>query len=167
MSAPAKSTSPIAPAATKSKDWMKASTLELMSGSEDKLSVLNTKAKERHCHKQVRREERQHREAKEKRAHKEVEARACEEAERAKVEVEKERVESQARVESEQRKVAEVAAKQRVVEVAAKQKAMVQEASKKRAREEPEVGPVGEVQYIFLFIFFCLLTDFFADVCAV
>jgi len=38
-------------------------------------------------------------------------------------------------MESEQRKAA--------AEVAAKQQAMVQEASKKRAREELEAGPVG------------------------
>jgi len=54
--------------------------------------------------------------------------------------VEKERAESQ------QRKAAEEAAKQRAVEVAAKQKTMAQDASKKRAREEPEAGPVGEVR---------------------
>jgi len=41
MSAPTKSTSPITPAAIESKDWMKASTPELVSGSEDKSSVLD------------------------------------------------------------------------------------------------------------------------------
>ena len=80
ISAPAKSTTPIAPAVVKSKDWMKANTPELLSGSEDKSSVLDAKAKERHRHKQVRREERQRREVEEKRA--------CEEAECAKAEAE-------------------------------------------------------------------------------
>jgi len=62
MSATAKSNSPIASAATKSRDWMKASTLELQSSSKDKSNVLNAKAKEcRHC-KQVKREEKQCRE---------------------------------------------------------------------------------------------------------
>jgi len=42
--------------------------------------------------------------------------------------------------------VAEEAAKQRAVEVATKQKTMAQDASKKRVREEPEAGPVGEVR---------------------
>jgi len=66
--------------------------------------------------------------------------------------VEKERAESQAWVESQawaesqQRKVTEEAAKQRAVEVAAKQKTTVHEVSKKRVREEPEAGPVGEVR---------------------
>ena len=36
MSAPAKSTTPIAPAIVESKDWTKATTPELQSGSEDK-----------------------------------------------------------------------------------------------------------------------------------
>jgi len=35
-----------------------------------------------------------------------------------------------------------------------------QEASKKRAREEPEASPVGEVQYVFILIYFCFC---FAD----
>jgi len=47
MSAIAKSNSPIAPVTTESKDWMKASTLELQSGSKDKSDVLDAKAKER------------------------------------------------------------------------------------------------------------------------
>jgi len=46
MSTIAKSTSPIAPAATESRDWMKTSTLELQSGSEDESDVLNAKVKE-------------------------------------------------------------------------------------------------------------------------
>jgi len=48
MSATAMSNSPITPVATKSKDWMKASMLELQSGSEDKSDILDAKAKE-HC----------------------------------------------------------------------------------------------------------------------
>ena len=56
MSNIAKSTSPIAPAATESKDWMKACILELQSGSEDKSDVLDAKAKECRQHKQVKRE---------------------------------------------------------------------------------------------------------------
>jgi len=44
----AKSTTPIAPIAIESKDWTKASTLELQSGSEDKSDDLDTKAKEHH-----------------------------------------------------------------------------------------------------------------------
>jgi len=164
MSAPAKSTTPIAPAIVESKDWTKANTLELLSGSEDKSSVLNTKAKERCRRKQVRKEERQCQEAEEKRA--------CEEAERAKAEAErkvreeaeckareqaeKERVESQAWAESQQRKAAEEAAKQRAVEVAAKQKTTAHEASKKRAREEPETGPVSIPFLYFIFVFVLL-----------
>jgi len=143
MSAPAKSTTPIAPAVVESKDWMKATTPELQSGSEDELSVLDAKVKERRRRKQVRREERQRREAEERRAREEAERKARKEAEaerKAREQVEKERVESQ------QRKAAEEAAKQRAVEVAAKQKTMVQDVSKKRAREEPEAGPVGEVR---------------------
>jgi len=61
MSAPAKSTTPIDPAIVESKDWTKATTPELQSGSEDESSVLNAKAKEHRRHKQVRREERQRR----------------------------------------------------------------------------------------------------------
>jgi len=48
MSTIAKSNSPVAPVTTKSKDWTKASTPELQSGSEDESDVLNAKAKE--CH---------------------------------------------------------------------------------------------------------------------
>jgi len=143
MSAPAKSTTPIAPAIVESKDWTKATTPELQSGSEDESSVLDAKAKERRCRKQVRREERQRREAEERRVHEEAERKAREEAEaerKAREQAEKERAESQ------QRKAAEEAAKQRAVEVAAKQKTTAQDASKKRAREEPEAGPVGEVR---------------------
>jgi len=162
MSAPAKSTTPIAPAVFESKDWTKATTPELLSGSEDESGVLDAKAKERRRRKQVRREERQRREAEEKRAREEAERKAREEAERVKAEAErkareeverkareqaeKERAESQARAESQQRKAAEEAAKQRAVEVAAKQKTTAQEVSKKRAREEPEAGPVGDVR---------------------
>ena len=161
MSAPTKSTTPIAPAVVESKDWMKATTPELLSGSEDESSVLNAKAKECDCRKQVRREERQCQEMEEKRACEEGERKAHKEAEHAKAEaerkareeveckvckqVEKERAESQARVESEQRKAAEVAAKQRVADVAAKQKTTVPEALKKRARGEPEPSLAGEV----------------------
>jgi len=46
MSNIAKFTSPIAPAATESKDWTKASTPELQSGSEDESDILDAKAKE-------------------------------------------------------------------------------------------------------------------------
>jgi len=46
MSNIAKSTSPVAPAATESKDWMKASMLELQSSSEDESDVLDAKVKE-------------------------------------------------------------------------------------------------------------------------
>jgi len=89
MSAPAKSTTPIAPAVVESKDWTKANTLELLSSSKDESSVLDAKAKERCRRKQVRREERQRWEAEEKRAREEAEREACEEAERAKVEAER------------------------------------------------------------------------------
>jgi len=86
MSATAKSVSPVTPAATKSKDWTKASTPELQSGSEDESDILDAKVKERHCRKQVKREEKQRREEAERRACEEAEARAREEAERAKAE---------------------------------------------------------------------------------
>jgi len=168
MSAPAKSTTPIAPAVVESKDWTKATTLELLSGSEDESSVLDAKAKERHRRKQVRREERQRWEVEEKRAREEAERKAREEAEaecKAREEVErkerkqaeKERAESQARAESQQRKAAEEAAKQRAVEVAAKQKTTAQEASKKRAREEPEAGLVS-ISFLYFISVFVLLT---------
>jgi len=62
MSNIAKSTSPIAPTATESKDWTKASTPELQSSSEDKSDVLDAKVKERRRRKQVKREEKQCRE---------------------------------------------------------------------------------------------------------
>jgi len=62
MSATAKSNSPIASAATESRDWMKASTPELQSGSEDESNILDAKAKERRRCKQVKREEKQRRE---------------------------------------------------------------------------------------------------------
>jgi len=138
MSATAKSTTPTVPSVVEPKDWTKAPTPELQSGSEDKSDVLNTKVKE-HCRrKQVKREEKQHRE--------EAERRACEEVERAKVEVEqkaREEVERQARKQAEKDR-AEV--QWRAAEVAARQRAMAQEASKKRMREEPEAGPVGELR---------------------
>jgi len=89
MSNIAKSTSPVAPAATESKDWTKASTPELQSGSEDESDVLDAKAKECRRRKQVKREEKQRREEAERRAREEAEARAREEAERAKVEAER------------------------------------------------------------------------------
>jgi len=47
MSATAKSTTPTAPSAVKPKDWTKALTLELQSGSEDEVSILDAKMKER------------------------------------------------------------------------------------------------------------------------
>ena len=62
-----------------------------------------------------------------------MEARAREEAEaeqKAREQVEKDRAEVQ----------------WRAAEVAARQRTLAQEASKKRAREEPEAGLVGEVQ---------------------
>jgi len=62
MSNIAKSTSPVAPAATKSKDWTKASMPELQSSSEDESDVLDAKAKEHRQRKQVKREEKQRRE---------------------------------------------------------------------------------------------------------
>jgi len=129
MSAIAKSTSPVAPVATKSRDWMKASTPELQSGSEDKSNVLDTKVKERHRCKQVKREEKQHREEAERRACEEAEQKAREEAEcQACKQVEKDRAEVQ----------------RRAAEVTARQRALTQEASKKRAREELEAGLSGD-----------------------
>jgi len=44
----AKSTTPTVPSAVESKDWTKATTPELQSGSEDEVSVLDAKTKERH-----------------------------------------------------------------------------------------------------------------------
>jgi len=133
MSAIAKSNSPVTPVTTEPKDWMKAPTPELQSGSEDKSDVLDAKAKERRRCKQVKREEKQCREEVERRAHEEVEARARKEAERAKAEAE-----WKAREEAEKDKV-EV--QRRAAEVAARQRALAQEASKKRVREESEAGP--------------------------
>jgi len=144
MSNIAKSTSPVAPVTTESKDWTKASTPELQSGSEDKSDVLDAKAKERCQRKQVKREEKQRREEAERRAREEVEARAREEVERAKAEAERkarEEAEHQAREQAEKDR-AEV--QQRAAEVAARQKALAQEALKKRAREEPEAGLSGD-----------------------
>jgi len=144
MSNIAKSTSPVAPAATESKDWTKASMPELQSGSEDKSDVLDAKAKECCRRKQVKREEKQRREEAERRAREEVEARAREEAERAKAEAErkaKEEAERQAREQAEKDR-AEV--QRRAAEVTARQRVLAQEASKKRAREEPKAGPSGD-----------------------
>ena len=62
MSATAKSTSPVAPVTNKPKDWAKAPTPELQSGSEDEPDVLNAKAREHRRRKQVKREEKQCRE---------------------------------------------------------------------------------------------------------
>jgi len=141
MSAIAKSNSPVAPITTEPKDWTKAPMPELQSGSEDESDVLDAKAKERRRRKQVKREEKQRREEAERRAREEAEARAREEAERAKAEAERkarEEVERQAREQAEKDK-AEV--QRRAAEVAARQRALVQEASKKRVREEPEAGP--------------------------
>jgi len=143
MLATAKSTSPIAPIATESRDWTKASTPELQSGSEDESDVLDAKAKERRRRKQVKREERQRREEAERRARKEAEVRAREEAERAKAEAEQ-KAREQAEREQAEKDRAEV--QRRAAEVAARQRALAQEASKKRAREEPEAGPVGEAR---------------------
>ena len=56
-------------------------------------------------------------------AREEVERQACEQVEKDREEVQR-----------------------RAAEVAARQRAMAQEASKKRTREEPEAGPVGEVR---------------------
>jgi len=62
MSAIAKSNSPVAPVTTEPKDWMNALMPELQSSSKDKSDVLDAKVKE-HCRrKQVKREEKQHRE---------------------------------------------------------------------------------------------------------
>jgi len=72
MSNIAKSTNPVAPAATESKDWTKASTPELQSGSEDESDILNAKVKERRRRKHLKREEKRREEA---------ERRVCEEAE--------------------------------------------------------------------------------------
>jgi len=66
----------------------------------------------------------------------EAEAKAREEVERAKVEAER-----QVRKQAEKDRV-EV--QRRAAEVTARQKVLAQEASKKRAREELEVGPSGD-----------------------
>ena len=144
MSAIAKSTSPITPAATKSRDWTKAPTPELRSSSEDESDVLDAKVKERCCHKQVKREEKQRREGAERRAREEAEARAREEAERAKAEVERKVREEAERQACEQAEKDRAEVQRRAAEVAAKQRVMAQEASKKRAREEPEACPSGD-----------------------
>jgi len=77
----AKSTSPIVPTAIKSRDWTKASTPELQSGSEDESDILDAKVKEHHHCKQVKREEKQCKEEVERQACEEAEARACKEVE--------------------------------------------------------------------------------------
>jgi len=131
MSATAKSNSPVSPVTNEPKDWAKAPTPELQSGSEDEPDVLDAKAKERRRRKQVKREEKQRREEAERRAREEAEAerKAREEVERqAREQVERDRAEVQ----------------RGAAEAAAKQRAMAQEASKKRAREEPEAGPSGD-----------------------
>jgi len=138
MSNIAKSTTPTVPSAVKSKDWTKVTTLELQSGSEDEVSVLNAKTKECRQHKQVKREEKQCREEVEQQVREEAEA------EHAKAEAERkvrEEAEHQAREQAEKDR-AEV--QQRAAEVAARQRAMAQEASKKQAREEPEAGLSGD-----------------------
>jgi len=136
MSNIAKSTTPTVPSAVESKDWTKVTTPQLQSGSKDKASVLNAKMKERRRHKQVKREEKQCRE--------EVEAKAHKEVEHTKVEVDqkaREEAEHQVRKQVEKDR-AEV--QWRAAEVTARQRALAQEASKKRAREEPEAGSSGD-----------------------
>jgi len=144
MSATAKSNSPIASAATESRDWTKASTLELQSGSEDESDVLDTKAKEHHRCKQVKREEKQHGEEAERRVREEAEARAREEVECAKAEAEQKVREEAERQACEQAEKDRAEVQRRAAEVAARQRALAQEALKKRAREEPEAGPSGD-----------------------
>jgi len=144
MSAIAKSNSPVAPVTTEPKDWTKAPTPELQSGSEDKSDVLDTKVKECRRHKQVKREEKQHREEVERRAREEAEARAREEVERAKAEAEQKAREEAERQVREQAEKDRAEVQRRAAEVTARQKALAQEASKKRAREEPEVGLSGD-----------------------
>jgi len=82
MSAPAKSNTPTAPSAVESRDWTKATTPELQSGSKDEASILDAKTKERRRRKQVKKEEKQRQEEAERRVREEAEARAREEAER-------------------------------------------------------------------------------------
>ena len=150
MSATAKSTSPVAPVATESRDWTKASTPELQSGSEDESDVLDAKAKERCRRKQVKREEKQRREEAERRACEEAEARAREEAEqKAREEAERKAREEAERQVREQAEKDRAEVQRRAAEVAARQRPMVQEASKKRMREEPEAGPVSTFDYFF------------------
>jgi len=76
MSNIAKSITPTVPSAVESKDWTKATTPELQSGSEDEASILDAKMKERRRRKQVKKEEKQRREEAERRAREEAEARA-------------------------------------------------------------------------------------------
>jgi len=144
MSNIAKSTTPATPSAFESKDWTKAPTPELQSGSEDESDVLDAKAKERRRRKQVKKEEKQRREEAERRAREEAEARAREEAERAKAEAERKAKEEAERQACEQAEKERAEVQRRAAEVAARQRAMAQEASKKRAREEPEAGPSGD-----------------------
>ena len=155
MSATAKSNSPITPAATKSRDWMQASTLELQSGSEDESDILDAKAKERCRRKQVKREEKQRGEEVERRAHEEAEARAREEAER------------KARKETEHQAREQAGMQQKDAEITARQRALVQEVLKKRMREELETGLVGEVWLVCLIPSLVFNTDFYADACIV
>ena len=63
-----------------------------------------------------------------------------EEAERAKAEVERKAKEEAERQAHEQAEKERAEVQWRAAEVVARQRAMVQEALKKRAREEPEVG---------------------------
>jgi len=131
MSTTAKSTTPTVPSAVESKDWTKASTLELQSSSEDEVSVLDAKMKERHRCKQVKKEEKQCQEEVERQACKEAEARARKEAGCAKAEAEqKVREEAECQV-HEQAEKDRVEVQQRAAEVAARQRALAQEASKK------------------------------------
>jgi len=144
MSNIAESTTPTVPSAVESKDWTKATTPELQSGSKDEASVLDAKTKERRRRKQVKREEKQCREEAERRVHEEAEARAREEAERAKAEVERKAKEEAERQVREQAEKDRAEVQRRAAEVAARQRALVQEALKKRVRDEPEAGPSGD-----------------------
>jgi len=74
----------------------------------------------------------------------EAEAKACEEVERAKAEVEQKAREEAERQACEQVEKDRAEVQWRAAEVAARQRELMQEASKKRAREEPEAGPSGD-----------------------
>ena len=84
----------------------------------------------------MKREEKQHREEAERQAHKEAECAKAEEERKV-----REEAEGQAckQVEKDRAEV-----QWRAAEVAARQRALAQEASKKQAREEPEVGLSGD-----------------------